>query len=75
MAAAVWFYFVTPAVKQMVYAPLVLIGSGVSGLMVMVFSFVTDVLSSEKVGRAFKQEKYSVIELLVELNDETQSNG
>ena len=55
VVAAVWFYFVTPPAKQMVYAPVVLTGSGASGLMVLVLSFVTEVLWEDKVGRAFKR--------------------
>ena len=49
IGAAIWFYLVPLSIKHMVYAPTVLIGCGVSGLLVMSLSFVTDVMWADKV--------------------------
>ena len=49
--AAVWFYLVPKSAKQMVYAPIGLVGCGVSGMFVVALSCVADVIADEKVSR------------------------
>ena len=49
IGSAVWFYFITQSTKQMVYAPIVLIGCSSSAMYVMTLAFITDVIGQDKV--------------------------
>ena len=49
IGAAVWFYFITESTKQMVYASIVLLGFGNSGMIVMALSFVAHFIGNDKV--------------------------
>ena len=49
IGAAVWFYFITESTKQMVYASIVLLGFGNSGMNVMALSFVAHFIGDDKV--------------------------
>ena len=60
IAAAIWFYLVPLSIKHMVYGPTVLIGCGISGLLVMSLSFVTDVMWADKVREVSKPFSFIV---------------
>ena len=49
IGAAVWFYFITESTKQMVYASIVLLGFGNSGMIVMALSYVAHFIGNDKV--------------------------
>ena len=49
IGASVYCYFQTPSLKQSTYAPVILIGSGMSMMYVMALVFVTELIGDDKV--------------------------
>ena len=50
MGGAVWSYFLTVSPNQSIYAPVVMIGSGLSVMYVMALVFITELIGENKVG-------------------------
>ena len=50
MGGAVWSYFLTVSSNQSTYAPVVMIGSGLSVMYVMALVFITELIGENKVG-------------------------
>ena len=50
MGGAVWSYFLTVSPNQSTYAPVVMIGSGLSVMYVMALVFITELIGENKVG-------------------------
>ena len=44
-----WSYFQTPSVRQTTYAPVILIGCGISVIYVMSLAFITELIGENKV--------------------------
>jgi len=49
ICGAVWSYFQTPSTRQVTYAPVILIGFGMSVMYVMALAFITDLIGENKV--------------------------
>ena len=49
IGGAVWSYFQTPSIKQATYAPVILIGFGMSVMFVMSTAFITELIGDSKV--------------------------
>ena len=49
IASSVWLYLATGATRQMVYAPIFLMGSSSSAMYVMTLAFITDIIGDNKV--------------------------
>ena len=49
MGGAVWSYFQTFSIRQSTYAPVVMIGSGLSIMYVMALVFITELIGENKV--------------------------
>jgi len=49
MGGVVWSYFQTPASRQTTYAPVIIIGFGMSVMYVMSMAFVTELIGDDKV--------------------------
>lgn len=49
IGGAVWIYFQTPSTRQMTYAPVIIIGSGMSIMYVMALAFITELIGENKV--------------------------
>ena len=49
MGGAAWSYFQTPFTKQTIYAPVVVIGGGMSIMYVMALAFMTELIGENKV--------------------------
>ncbi|KAL9987823.1 hypothetical protein ACROYT_G002191 [Oculina patagonica] len=48
MSGTVWSYFQTPSTRQTTYAPVVIIGSGMSIMYVMALAFITELIGENK---------------------------
>ena len=49
IGGVVWNYFQTPSFRQATYAPVIIIGFGMSVMYVMALAFVTDLIGENKV--------------------------
>jgi len=49
ISGAVWSYFQTPSTRQATYAPVILIGFGMSVMYVMALAFITELIGENKV--------------------------
>ena len=49
LGGAVWSYFQTPSIRQSTYAPVILIGFGMSVMYVMALAFITELIGENKV--------------------------
>ena len=49
MGGVVWSYFQTPSTRQATYAPVIIIGFGMSVMYVMSMAFVTELIGDNKV--------------------------
>ena len=49
ICGAVWSYFLNPSTRQVTYAPVILIGFGMSVMYVMALTFITDLIGENKV--------------------------
>jgi len=49
IGGAVWSYFQTPSTRQVTYAPVILIGFGMSVMYVMALAFITEIIGENKV--------------------------
>ena len=49
IGGVVWSYFQTPSIRQATYAPVILIGFGMSVMYVMSMAFVTELIGDSKV--------------------------
>ena len=49
MGGAVWSYFQSPSTKQTTYAPVIIIGGGMSIMYVMALAFITELIGENKV--------------------------
>lgn len=49
IGGVVWNYFQTPSTKQVTYAPVIIMGFGISVMYVMALAFLTDLIGENKV--------------------------
>ena len=49
MGGVVWSYFQTTSIRDSTYAPVVIIGSGMSIMYVMALTFITELIGENKV--------------------------
>ena len=49
IGGVVWSYFQTPSIRQKTYAPVILIGFGMSVMFVMSLAFITELIGENKV--------------------------
>ena len=49
IGGVVWSYFQTPSIKQATYAPIIIMGFGMSVMYVMALAFITELIGENKV--------------------------
>ena len=54
IGGAVWSYFQTPSTRQVTYAPVIMIGFGLSVMFVMSMAFITELIGDNKVCVSYK---------------------
>ena len=61
----VWSYFQTPSTRQATYAPVIIIGFGMSVMYVMALAFITEVIGENKVSDLGRLPFYDTAHRLV----------
>lgn len=61
IASSIWMYFLTPSLKYLAYAPTIILGIGLSAMLVMALAFTTALIEDNKVCTLAQHRFHNII--------------